>query len=326
MLALPPFSLATALAPSLSVFIAAQIPVQALKGALWTLVPVMVAESLPTARRAGGQALIGLTGNLGAGVALLLVAGLAGLDGAWRWGWAAGLLGLLALPFVRRSLPESAHFERSAASGEAQSSSWRELFRPVLRTRTLGTVAVAGLYAFATAGAQFWLIYHPVRNLGVEPWVATAVVISGGAVALAGFPVGGRMCESWGRRGTFAAWSVVYVAGAFAYYAVPADLAPHPGFALAACFAAMSFAASAASVPVRAASTELFPTRLRGAVSGVLALAAAAAVVVVSFSVALLAALLGGIAPAASTVAVGMLVAAGIYLAFLPETRGVDLE
>lgn len=325
-LALPPLSLVTAWAPSLSLFVLAQIPVQALKGVLMTVIPVMVAEALPMRRRAGGQALVGLTGALGSGLALMLMAAVADLDGAWRWGWSAAILGGLALPSARRSLTESAHFERSAASGEAQRSRARELFRPPLRSRTIGTLVVGSLYPFAINGAQFWLIYHPVRNLGIEPWVATVVVIAGGAVSLAGFPAGGRMCESWGRRYTFASASLVFAVAAWAYYRVPADFAPHPGVALGACFAVMAFASSAALVPLRAAGTELFPTRLRGAMSGALALAVAAALVAANFSVALLAALLGGIAPAASLAATAILPAAVVFLVLLPETRGVELE
>ena len=76
---------------------------------------------------------------------------------------------------------------------------------------------------------------------------------------------------------------------------------------------------------MRAAATELFPTRLRGAISGALAIATAGAVVAANFGVALLAALLGGIAPAASAVACTMLLGAAIFLA-LPETRGIELE
>jgi putative MFS transporter len=324
--ALAPLALVTALAPSLWVFVAAQVVVQALKGVLMTVIPVMVAESLPTARRAGGQALVGAAGTLGSGLALGVVAGCAYLPGDWRWGWGVATLGVLALPFARRWLAESAHFARAEATGEAQRSRARELFAPTLRTRTLGMLAVGTFYSFATAGSQSWLIYHPVRNLGLEPWVATAVVISGGAFSLVGYPLGGWLCEKWGRRRAFAAASAVFAAAAVAFYRVPADFTPHPGWALGLCFAGMSLAASAALVPLRAAATELFPTRLRGAISGALAIAFAAAVVAVNFSVALLAALLGGIAPAASVVATGMLVATLVFLTTLPETRGVELE
>ncbi len=325
-MALAPLSLASALAPSLGAFVGFQMTVQALKGVLYTLTPVMVAESLPTARRARGQAVIGAAGTVGSGLALGLMAGFVALPGDWRWGWGVAGMIVLALPFARRRLGESRRFELARAAGETGRSTAAELFAPALRRRTLATLAVGALYPFATTGANLWIIYHPVRNLGLEPWVATLVVIAGGAFSMVGYALGGRLCESWGRRGTFAGASVGFVAATFAFYRVPADLEPHPGLGLGLCFAGMAAAAAMGLVPMRAAATELFPTRLRGAVSGSLAIAAAASLVAVNFSVALLVAPLGGIAPAASVVSTAMLLAAGVFLVALPETRGLELE
>ncbi|MDJ0852375.1 MAG: MFS transporter [Myxococcota bacterium] len=324
--ALAPLSLASALAPSLAAFVGCQMLVQALKGVLFTLTPVMVAEAVTTARRARGQAVIGAAGTVGAGLALGLVAACAALPGDWRWAWGAAALFALALPFARGRLAESRRFERAEAAGETRDSTARELFAPALRTRTAATLAIGVLQPFATTGAQLWIIYHPVRNLGLEPWVATLVVIAGGAFSLVGYAFGGRLCESWGRRGTFVAASVGFVGATLGFYRVPADLEPHPGLGLGLCFAGMAAAAAMGLVPMRAAATELFPTRLRGAISGALAISAAVAVVAVNFSVALLVTPLGGIAPAASFVSTALLVAAGVFLVAVPETRGLDLE
>lgn len=324
--ALAPLCVVTAFAPSLESFVAVQMVVQALKGVLFTVTPVMVAEALPTSGRARGQAVLGVGGTVGSGLALGLVAAFAGLPGNWRWGWGIAALGALVLPFAYRWLSESRRFESAVATGEAQRSRARELFAPALRKRTLATLAVGTLYPFATTGAQLWIIYHPVRNLGLEPWVATVVVIAGGSLSLLGYALGGRLCETWGRRWTFVVSGVFFVGATFAFYRVPADIAPHPGAALGVCFAGMACAAAAGLVPMRAAATEVFPTRLRGAISGALAIAAAAAFVLVNFGVALLASLLGGIAPAASLASTAMLAAAGVFLLALPETRGVELE
>jgi MFS family permease len=324
--ALLPACLVSALAPSLVAFVAAQVVVQALKGVLLALIPVMVAEALAAPRRTRGQALVGLTGALGSGLALVLVAACAQLPGSWRWGWALAAAGVLALPFAARSLAESGRFELSAAAGHAQRSRARELWSPRYRRRTLGAILVSAFFPFATAGSQAWLIYHPVRNLGLEQWLATGIVIGGGALAILGFPIGGRLAESWGRRATFGVASLVYVTATTAFYRVPADLAPHPGFALAACFGAMGMASSAALVPVRAAGTELFPTHLRGAISGLLGVSTAAAVVAVNFAVALAARALGGIGPAASLAACAMLLGTVAFYALVPESRGQDLE
>ncbi len=317
---LAPLALATALAPSLAVFVVAQLPVYAIKGVLMALIPVMVTELMPIGRRATGQAWVGFGGTVGAGLALGVVAATAGFAGRWRYAWAIPALGLVALPLLRRVLPESALFERARASGEAGQSRARELLEPELRVRTLGVVAVGALYPFATTGAQFWVIYHPVRNLGVETWIATLLVITGGSLSTAGYALAARLCDRWGRKPTFVLGSLLFVGAAVAFYRVPADAAPHPGWLLGLCFGLMSLGASASLVAMRAASTELFPTRLRGTVSGVLAVAASAAVVTVSFSIALLAHSLGGIAPAASLVAGALVLAALVFVVALPET------
>ena len=132
--ALAPLSLATALAPSVEAFVAAQMGVQALKGVLYTVTPVLVAESLPTAGRARGQAVVGAAGTIGGGVAMGVVAAFAAAPGSWRWGWGLVVLCLLALPAARRWLSESDHFQRAAATGRARSSRARSARWPSARS------------------------------------------------------------------------------------------------------------------------------------------------------------------------------------------------
>ena len=165
-----------------------------------------------------------------------------------------------------------------------------------------------------------------VQHLGIEPLLATGVVIAGGACALGGFPLGGRLSESWGRRPTFAIAASLYTLAAVAFYHVPPDFSPHPAVALAGCFAAMGFLSSMATVPLRAASTELFPTTLRATLSGWSAVAMAAGVVVGYFATSALSAVLGGLPPAVSVLATTMVLAALIFLATIPESRGLELE
>lgn len=325
LLALAPFALATALAPGLWSFVAVQVGVQALKGVLLTVVPVMVAEVLPTASRARGQGLIGLTGALGSGLALIVVASGEDLPGTWRWAWGLAALGIIALPFARRTLPESVHFERAEAAGETQRARARDLLGSRFRRRTFGVLAVAILFAFALSVTQSWLIYHPVRHLGVAPMLATFAVIGGGAFGLAGFALGSRLSERWGRRPTFGTATALYLVATFAFYRVPADFPPSPALALGAAFAGMSLLSSAASVPLRATLTELLPTALRATLSGWVAVAMAAAVVVGYFVTASLAEALGDLATAVIWLSLAMLSAGLVFVVVLPETRGREL-
>ncbi len=323
---LPPAALASAAAPTLLVFVLAQIAAHAVKGALYTVAPVMVAEALTTERRAWGQGVVGFAGVLGGGTALIVVAACAEVPGSWRWGWAAAALGMAALPFVRIRLPESVRFERAVAAGETQRAWARELLGRRYRARSLGTLGATLLFTLAIMATQTWLIYHPVRELGLAPLLVTIAVISGGAVGLLGFPLGGHLAESWGRRATFAVAATLYAPAAVGFYHVPADLEPSPAVGVAVAFAAMSTLGNIAMVALRSSQTELFPTRLRGTQLGWLAMAMAVAAITAQFAAGGLALWLGGLAPAVSLLALLMVPAALVFLALVPETRGLGLE
>ncbi len=174
------------------------------------------------------------------------------------------MLWVVVLPFARRSFRESRHFVRALSTGETTESRARELFGPRYRVRTLGVLAVGAFFTLSVAGTQAWVIYHPVRNLGMEQWAATAVMICGGAFSLLGFPIGGRLAEVWGRRATFSVAGLAYVVAALGFYRVSDQFLLGPALGLGVAFAAMALTSAAATVPMRAVATELFPTRLRG--------------------------------------------------------------
>ncbi len=131
---------------------------------------------------------------------------------------AAAVLWVVVLPFARRSLRDSRHFVRALSTGQTTESRARELFGPRYRVRTLGVLAVGAFFTVSVAGTQAWIIYHPVRNLGMEQWAATTVMICGGAFSLLGFPIGGRLAEVWGRRATFSVAGLAYVVAALGFY------------------------------------------------------------------------------------------------------------
>ncbi len=326
MLLMAPLCIGTALASGLTAFIVVQVFVQALKGLLAILVPVMVTETLSTEARARGQGWVGLAGSLGGGGGLLLMAGSENLPGTWRWVWGAAALVVIAVPFLRRVLPESRHFERAAAAGETESAKVRHLVSPRYRRRTLAVLAVSGLFPMVIAATQSWLIYFPVQHLGLPPLAATAVVIVGGAMALPGFPIGGHLSEVWGRRPTFLVTSVLYFGATWGFYHVTQDFPVHPALGLVPGMAAMSFCSSAAAVPMRAAATELFPTALRATLSGGAAIAVAVGQISAYFATSALSAWLGGLPTAASLLALGMPTAGLIFFLALPETRGRPIE
>lgn len=326
LLLMGPLCLFTAFSRGLNGFIAAQVFVQALKGLLAVLVPVMVAESLSTGTRARGHGWVGLAGSLGGGMGLLFVAGSENLPGTWRLAWGAAALGVLGLPFLRRWLPESRHFVRVSEAGATESAKVRHLLSARYRRRTVAVLAVATLFPMVIAATQTWLIYFPVQHLGLPPLTATAIVITGGALALPAYPLGGHLCELWGRRPTFLVASMLFFGATWAFYHVTADFPVHPALGLVPGMAAMNVCSSAGVVTLRAVTTELFPTALRATISGGAAIGMAIGAISAYFATSVLSAWLGALPPAVSLLALGMPMAGIIFFFALPETRGLAIE
>jgi MFS family permease len=324
---LPALSLASALAPGVPSFIALQVLVAALYVTLLATTMVVMTEELPDAERAEGQAYYGLLFALGGAPVLLLTPLLAGSASGWRVLWGLPAVVVLAIPWVRRSLPETRRFERAAESGSVAATRARDLFRGPYRRRAIGLLAAWTLRPIGVTATLTYLFYHGVSNLALTPAVMTLILVVGGAAGLLGIPLGARLSNRWGRRPTLASFSLLCVASGLAYYWVPANLPFWTAFALGACFAVCQVAFNAYSVAERCLDTELFPTALRATYAGSTRLGQAIATILANFGVSWLASVFGGIAPAITLVSVATaLPAVAIFLAVAPETAGQDLD
>ena len=325
--ALPALALASALAPGLRLYVALQVLVAALYVTVLATTMVVITEELPDETRAQGQAYYGLLFSLGGAPVLLLAPLLAGPPMGWRLLWALPGLALLALPWVRRSLPETRRFSRAVESGSVAASRARDLFRGPYRRRAIGLLAAWTLRPIGVTAVLTYLFYHGVSNLAITPAAMTAIFIVGGGVGLLGIPLGARLSNRWGRRPTLATFSLLCVAGGLAYYWVPANFWGAPAFALGACFAVSQISFNAYNVAERCLDTELFPTALRATYAGSTRLGQAIATIVANFAVSAIASQLGGIVPAITLVCVATaLPAAAIFLAVAPETAGRSLD
>jgi MFS family permease len=324
--ALPFASLLAAAAPNLPSFVAVQIARGALTGALNATVIVVLAELLPTRLRARGQALNGVGGAIGGGIALVAVSSLADVPGSWRWAWLGAALALPFLPAIRRALPETERYERAAARGETEHVPLLAVFEPRYRRRTVARLASFFVSNVAAGAAGNWLFYHAVRTRELAPGWVTAALIVGGAFGIAGFPLGARAADRFGRRPTVAVAMVLGTAFAVAFYALPLGRGPQAAALLAAVFVGVSILGNAALAAGRAQAAELVPTRLRGAFFGWLSLAEATSFLTAQAVAGALALWLGGLGPAIVALQVLVLPALAIYVAFVPETKGLELE
>jgi MFS family permease len=324
----PPLALVSALAWGVPSYVVPQIGVNALLGTLVTALAVAVAERSTDAGRASGQAWFGFYASLGGAVALIMGALAPLLPGGWRGFWGLAALPVLAIPFVRRRLVETERFTTARDSGRVATTRARDLFRGAYRRRAIGLLAVALLKPVAVAATSTWPYYHMVKTLELAPATASLVYFLGGGIGLVGNPLGARLTDRWGRRPTSLLGTLLAIASGVAFYYVPAGtaaLSPLP--LLVALMAANQIATASFSVADRCIDAELFPTALRATYLGAARLMTAGSGVAAMFGLSVLAGPLGGLGNAIAVLSIASLLPAlAIFLAIVPETKGLSLE
>jgi len=307
-------------------YLAGQMLAYAAGGTLLGTVTVVIAEELPDAERARGQARAGAVLAAASALPLAGVALLAGRDEPWRGVWATAVLAAFAWPWLRRHLPETARWRTAAADGATRRVRLAAVFRPGIRRRALAVLAAILLVHAVELAARAWLFYHPVRSLGIAPGAATLLLVAGGGLGLVGFRVGGRLAERIGRRRTFSLAGLVFAASTVAYYDLSLHVERGRMALLAVSLFGLSAGGNAALVAFRSLAVELFPTALRATVASWMALGSAFGWIAAMGVTAILAPVLGGVGPAVAALAALALPVAALALAQLPETAGRSLE
>ena len=287
---------------------------------------VMLAETLPIAERARGQSLGGLAVALGGGLCVMLIPLLDHFNWSWRWLLALAATGLLGVPFVARVIPESARWERAAASGATQRATVYDVFRPRYRARTVPILVCCLLSTVAVNAATSWAYFHAVSVVGLSAGAASVMTLLGGGLSLVGFPLGAWSAERLGRVPTVVVSSVLISAGALFFYWGPPTGFSRTGMWLGAGFCWFSLAVNASTVGGNSTATELFPTALRGTMIGWFTLMAAIASVSAQAAIAVLADRFGGLSIVVGYLALLATPSAIIFGVFIEETRGLSLE
>ena len=316
--------LASAGAPTLLLFVVAQIGTHACLNTTITAATVMVTEELPLARRARGQSMTAFLGGFGSGVALLLVASLSDREWVWRVAW-----GLIAVPlfvFLRffSALPETRRWENAAGRGEVAKARASDAWRGAHRPRTAGLVLHVLLGSIAGTAAGSWPYYHLVHTLGMSASLASVILFGGGLSGAVGFFVAGRFCDRFGRRATLAAAAFTFNAAMVAFYLLPDGATAWLPLGLL--FGAASVAGNASIVAFRTLATELFPTRIRSTVIGWFSVTGLVAAVASNFATSALTQVTGSLAEAIAWIALLIVPACLALLVLVPETRGLELE
>jgi len=313
------FTLLSAAAWSAASFAAFQLLARVFLIGEWAVAMVFAAEEYPAERRGLVIGVIQACSSLGGVVCAGVVPLLLRTPLGWRSVFLVGGVPLVVVAVARRGIQETARF-RSRQAAAAAAPGLMRIWRTPWRGRVVLLAFIWGLtYACTTSAVLFWKEFVVAERGFSDAQVGGSMTIA----ALAAMPLlflVGRLLDGLGRR---AGAVVIFLLAALA---VLGAYNLQSRAALTVSLAMGIFGTSAILPVLNAYTTELFPTELRsdafawannllgrtGAALAPLALGSAAA--------------LYGWGPAISATTVGPVLALGLILWRLPETRGLELE
>lgn len=283
----------------------------------WAVTMVIAAEEFPKERRGAMIGLIQAMTTLGSIFCALLVPKLVMLRYGWRAVYLLSLLPLLLMAYARRHIKES---ERFVSQGSKAPDSLFGIFSTPHRKRVYQLALIWGLCYICSNNAIAFFKEHTSHDLGLSE------AASGQALSIA-FAVGapllffvGPLLDRLGRRGASAIILPVMVLGTLGAYGLSGQWPLTFSMILAVC------GIGAALPLLNAFTSELFPTELRGTgfawsnnllgrVSYVLS------PIAIGY-----AADRHGYGPALMVTCIFPLIALGLILLWLPETKNKELE
>lgn len=224
---------------------------------------VIITEEYPAAHRGWAIGMLGALASFGHGFGAAVFAAIDSLPFGWRSLYAIGLIPLLALPKLRRDVPETERFRRHQLHLEATQASHGSWLNPVIglaRTypaRALGLALAGLLFSIGEASVFQFTGYFTQTVHGWTPGQFSLMFIAGGAFGIVGNVAAGRLGDRIGRRRVGFVFLALFPLFAWTFYS-------GPGWTLPLSWAAFVFCNTAGGVVVRALSTELFPTSHRG--------------------------------------------------------------
>lgn len=314
---------ATAFTNSVYGFVLMQFLARAFLVAEWGISNVIIAEELPAARRGFGMSIVNAASGIGAVVGSALFPIVARAPLGWRTMYLIGVIPLLIVFFIRRSVKETKRF--AAIRGKVTKPDFAEITRPPHR-RAL--VLIALLWLFMYLGYTPILTFYTdfaMHERGLTAREVSLIISVAFVIGLSGYVVAGKLMDLWGRRPTSVLFFAVGAASTFAAFLVPRP------YMLPALVILVFFATSYLTI-CSTWTAELFPTKLRASASawtnntlGRIGMVLAPTIV------GLLATVLGrkgmpALGSAVSLMGLFPFLCALIVLFFLPETKNRELE
>lgn len=323
----PVFAGTAAVSPHPIPFALSEIMLSALLGGSVSSAIVLLAEELPVARRAQGQAFAAFASAVGGVLAYFIIPFAIKWGYSWRWLLAPCVAGIGLVWPVARMLPR--HLVPSgqeARAGDVQTSRLFDILHPLYRKRALALLACAALDTMAGTAVNGWLYFEAVSIIGLSPKSASTLVVTGMMVGMVGFPIGAWTSEHLGRVPTVAFFGGAAWLGALGLYWNPLGTLTVPMIWLMAAYCWFKVGSSIMTVGANSAATELFPTGLRTTMVGWQMITGAVFSILAQVIIAALITPLGGLEKVVRLFALLGFPSALVFGLFIDETRGLGID
>ncbi|XXX79079.1 MFS transporter [Sorangium sp. So ce134] len=315
------FSLLTGLAPNVVAFAGFQLFARIFLVAEYAVSVVYAAEEFPKDRRGLAIGLIEAFSSLGTITCAGLVPWFLSTSLGWRTIYFVGAVPLVLVALARRDLRETARFEQLAAQRKREEAQpFTRILGSAYRGRMLKLALIWALMFVCIQNAvTFWKAFATRERGLTDGQVGTSIMIAA-LVAMPFVFTSGKLIDAVGRRKGAVITFTLAAAGVLGGY----SLHSHAG--LTASLALSIFGGSAVLPVLNAYTTELFPTHLRSdALAWSNNLLGRIAYMLSPIFLGVAAERVGW-GPAMSATVIFPLIALGLILWFLPETRGKELE
>lgn len=299
-----------AVAPNMAVLGATQTMSRGLTTGLLTLVTLAATEEAPASARAIAIGFATLATGFGAALVVWIIPVADLVDGGWRIAYAVPILFAPLLLWLSRQLPETRRYTVASRHDTAADINW-------------GRFALIAFAAFA--GALYLSPASQLRNeflrddLGFAAIDVSMFQILVSIPATMAVPLGGYLADRYGRKIVGAtALGLGVVASALSYQSSGPTLW---------ILATIAMSSSAAAVPaLRGYQTELFPTKARGRVGGMIDAITVTGSAIGLVIVGQLAVRWDDLGSAIGAMVFGPLLVVLLVLTLFPETADRELE
>ncbi len=304
------FTLLGSMAPGMFALGASQTVARGLTTGLLTLITLASTEEVPASSRALSISFMTLTTGFGAALVVWILPVADLFAGAWRVAYVLPVLFLPLLLWISRNLPETRRFVAAAATDSPAPINWRRF------SLIAGSAFVSAIYLSPASQLRNEFLRDDLDFSATDVSIFQLSISLPATVAV---PIGGMIADRYGRKGLGA--------GALACSAICSAISyQSSGWVLWLTGGAAVSLAAAALPALRGYQTELFPTRARGRVGGMIDVIGVAGSALGLVLVGQLAVRWNDLGSAVGVFVFAPLLVAVVIFTLYPETAGRELE